>query len=159
VTFKLGNQGVVAALARTVGAATDVTIGDAAFDKAWNIDADAALARAVLDDSMRARLTELRSLAGQVSSQMGFGAMSVALTRKGLVLRWPGEIDPALAVYIRDLLLDLRTGILSHLAERARAQVPGAGYRVEVASPAGDESAAVDDVVARGASVRHKGEA
>jgi hypothetical protein len=64
---------------------------------------------------------------------------SVVLTRHGLAVRWPGEIDVALATYIRDLLLDMRTRMLAH-ADRAAVRVAdGAAYRVAADTPAEEE--------------------
>lgn len=127
--FYLVKQSMGGTVAKMAGVVKDVTIGDEAFDKAWIIHADQALARDVLDPSIRARLDDLQSKVSQVSIDMAQGHMHVVLTRHGLAIRWPGEMTPELAIFMRDLLIDMRTRILAHLEKRAHAGM-GQGYRV-----------------------------
>ena len=130
-TFALTRQGAGSFVGKMAGVTRDVKIGDEAFDARWMINSDEPLARAVLDDSIRARLTEMRSKVTLVSQDWGPGGMSVILTRHGLAIRWPGEMSPELAVYVRDLLIDMRTRMLAHLDRVAReTQGAGAQYRV-----------------------------
>ncbi|HEY3816148.1 MAG TPA: hypothetical protein VGL81_03200 [Polyangiaceae bacterium] len=114
--FYLARQGgVVKSLARAAGVIRDVKIGDDAFDAMWNVDADEPLAHAVLDDpGIRARLMELKSKVALVSQDFGTAGMSVILTNHGLAVRWPGDFNVELAVYIRDLLLDMRARMLPY---------------------------------------------
>jgi hypothetical protein len=129
--FSLTKEGAAAKLAHATGLAKEARIGDETFDAAWNIETDADLAKDVLDDSIRARLMDLRSKVGWVSQDFGAGSMSLMITNHGLALRWPGEIDPALATFIRDLLLDMRKNILAHVDRKAaHAGAQGGGYRV-----------------------------
>ena len=125
--FSLMRQGAGALVARMAGLVTDVKIGDDAFDAMWNIDADEGLARAVLDPSIRARLTEMKSRVRLVSQEWGAGGMTLLLTRHGLALRWPGDFNLELALYIRDLLLDMRALLLAHLDRDARAPAAATG--------------------------------
>jgi hypothetical protein len=129
VPFKLVNQST---LGRMMGVTSrDAQVGDAAFDQTFTVDTDDECARAVYDADVRARLMALKAQVANVSQDWGVGGMSILLTRKGLALRWPGDIDPALARYIRDLLLEMRTRLLAHLDRKARAGNAAAeGYRV-----------------------------
>lgn len=113
-TFRLSREGAGSMLARATGLASDAKVGDAEFDATWSVDCDEALARAVLDESIRRRLMDLQGKVGLVSQDFGVGTMSVILTSHGLALRWPGPIDVALATYVRDLLLDMRTRLLAY---------------------------------------------
>jgi hypothetical protein len=127
--FYLVKQSVGGTVAKMVGVVKDVAIGDEAFDKAWIIHADQALARDVLDASIRARMDDLQSKVSMVSLDFAQGHMRVVLTRHGLAIRWPGPMTPELAIFMRDLLVDMRTRILAHLEKRAHAGM-GHGYRV-----------------------------
>ena len=150
--FRLSKQGVGSFVGRAAGLQHDVKIGDAAFDGAWNIDAEEGLARYVLDDEARARLSELRARVGTVSQDYGPGTMSVVVTPKGLALRWPGAIDPGLAAYVRDLLVHIRGRMLAYLENEARKRVEtGEGYRV------GGEAEAAEVGPEEGAMGRAKG--
>ena len=92
----------------------------------------------MLDDSIRERIMQLQSKLQLVSQDYGHGTMSIILTKHGLAIRWPGEIDLPLATFIRDLLLlDMRERLLAHADREAHVRVEaGVGYRV-----AGDISA------------------
>lgn len=131
VPFKLAKEGVVDSVLKL--ATGDVEVGDPEFDEEWTIEADAELARAVLDDSVRERLTALRARVPSVSVDVGPGTMSVILTRHGLAIRWPGPIDVELATFMRDLLVDMRRAMIAHVdrqALRAAATAGGPHYRV-----------------------------
>jgi len=80
-----------------------------------------------------------------VSQDFGPGTMSVILTHHGLALRWPGEIDPPLAAFIRDLLVDMRQKMLAHVDRKARVVAEDVAYRV--AADAMPEAAAADEDV------------
>jgi len=149
--FSIRREGAASKVARAIGIGKDATVGDAAFDATFVVDADEELARAVLDDSIRRRLGDLQAQVHRVSSEMGPGGMSVILTKHGLALRWPGDITPQLARFVRDLLLDMREKMLAHEA-RVAARVDGAvGYRVAsdatpaVSAPASDGEQSVDE--------------
>jgi hypothetical protein len=121
----------------------EAKIGEPAFDEAWNILANEDVARAVLDDSVRARLGELRIAVSDVSQYVG--AMTILASRHGLALRWPGELTPERAAFIRDLLLDMRRNLLLHVSRQAAqaAAPPAVAYRVadEPAEPLDEEAA------------------
>src|SRR5439155_1086504 len=117
--FNLTKQGAGSLIGRATGMMKDANIGDAGFDGMWNVDADEALAREVLDESIRKRLIDLRGMVGQVSQDFSVGTMSIVLTHHGLALRWPGEMTVELASYIRDLLTDMRTRMLAHEDRKA----------------------------------------
>lgn len=151
--FFMTKQGVFGSVAKAVGVVKDVPIGDAAFDAAWIIHADQALARDVLDASIRARLTDLASKVSLVSNNFAQGVMSVLLTRHGLAIRWPGEMSPELAIFMRDLLVDMRTRLLAHLDRRAHAGM-GQGYRVAAEDAAASAPNAEEDAGADGAAGR-----
>lgn len=148
VPFRLTKQG---AFDEVVQLATgDVTVGDEAFDAEWSITADPTLARAALDDSVRERLTALRARVPSVSQDVGPGTMSVVLTRHGLAIRWPGPLDVELATFMRDLLLDMRRAILTHVDREAlrAASAGGPHYRVAAdptAPPPSAELATLED--------------
>ncbi len=142
--FFLTRQGAFGSVATAIGLVKDVQIGDSAFDGAWIIHADQALARDVLDESIRARLNELESKVSLVSINMAQGAMSVVLTRHGLAIRWPGEMSPELAMFMRDLLIDMRARILTHLDRKATAGV-GTGYRVSADDRPATEAAPLSE--------------
>lgn len=149
--FRLARQAPGSALARLAGVTRDAQVGDPAFDRAWTIDADEALAREVLDAPIRAKLTELRAMVGQVSQDWGAGSMSLLLTRAGLALRWPGELDDALAAQLRDLLLAMRERLLAYAARAALAQQQRAsGYRVDATVGGEREEAALEVPAASG---------
>jgi hypothetical protein len=133
--FRLSNEGVASRIGRVAGVTEDAKVGDESFDASFAIDADTELARDVLDESIRKRLLELRSQVSRVSQDFGVGTMSVILTSHGLALRWPGEIDPAFAKHIRDLLLDMRTRLLAHEDRKAARAAKGTGYRVVEGEP------------------------
>ncbi len=135
IPFRLSKEGVGSALVHVTGLGKDVPTGDAAFDKVWNVNADEGLARDVLTDSIRTKLMELKAGVSSVSQDFGVGTMSVILTRHGLAIRWPGPIDPAFAVYLRDLLLEMRTRILAYVDRQAARGGAADGYRV-IAEPA-----------------------
>src|SRR6185369_10760080 len=78
--FHLTKEGAASKLALATGLTKEAEIGDTAFDAAWAVGADGDLARDVLDESVRARLTDLRSKVGLVSQDFGPGTMSVILT-------------------------------------------------------------------------------
>ncbi len=144
--FHLTKQGAGSMIARAAGMKHDVKVGDAAFDQAWNIDADEDVAREALAPSVRARLMELRARVGAVSQDFGVGTMSVILTPHGLAIRWPGPIDPALAVFMRDLLLDMRERILAYEDRKAaRAGAGGDTYRVAAETGAAAEALPEDE--------------
>lgn len=133
--FHLGKEGIGSKLARAAGQAHDSTVGDAEFDDMWSVDVEEDLAREVLDDDIRARLTTLRGKVGQVSQDLGVGTMSVLLTGHGLALRWPGPLEPELAVFVRDLLIDMRKRLLAHVDRKAARAVSNALYRVADEAP------------------------
>lgn len=89
----------------------DHPIDDPAFDRQWVVTGDPDIARAVMDDALRAELSDLQARAHQVS-EVG---MSVELNALGLVVRWPDELDEVLAVRLRDLALKIRGRLLGHL--------------------------------------------
>ena len=93
--------------------ARDVKIGDPAFEAGWVVDADENVARAALTDAVRARLVDLRSKVGLVSIDFAQGRMTVGMTPRGLTLRWPGELTVELTDFIRDVLLDMRAGLMT----------------------------------------------
>jgi hypothetical protein len=68
-----------------------------------------------------------------------------------LALRWPGDITPELAIFIRDLLLEMRANMLAYenrTAARVGAEATaGAGYRLAV-----DDEEAPAEVEARNAA-------
>lgn len=128
--FRLGKEGVGSALFKAAGVSKDTEVGDAGFDATWNVDCDPDLAREVFDDSIRARIMELQSKVGYVSQDFGVGTMSLVVTQHGLAIRWPGDIQPALAAFMRDLLLDMRTKILAHEDRKAAQGAASPGYRV-----------------------------
>lgn len=151
VPFRLSKRGVVDLIARLTK--EDATVGDAAFDDAWSIEADGELARAVLDDSVRERLGALRAKVSSVSVDVGPGTMSVILTRHGLAIRWPGPIDVELATFMRDLLLDMRRNMITHVDRQAMraATAGGPHYRVAadpIAAPPSAEPAALEEEAA-----------
>jgi hypothetical protein len=39
--------------------------------------------------------------------------MTVGMTPRGLTLRWPGELTVELTDFIRDVLLDMRAGLMT----------------------------------------------
>lgn len=143
----LTKEGAATKIARAAGLAEDAEVGDASFDGAWRIDADPDLARDVLDDSVRARLMDLRSKVPLVSQDFGPGTMSVILTQHGLALRWPGEIDVPLATFMRDLLLDMRKNILAHEDRRAAraGAAQGGGYRIAADEPLEEQEAEAEE--------------
>lgn len=56
-------------------------------------------------------------------------------------MRWPGEIDPPLAILVRDLLLDMRARILAYEDRKAaRAGAGGDTYRVVAEAGAAAEA-------------------
>lgn len=124
----------------------ETTIGDARFDEAWAIFAQPHVARAVLDESIRERLGELRARARQLGVNENLEKLSVFASPRGLALRWPDTLDEEHATFIRDLLLDMRKNILHHAdalaAQTGAAANAGGGYRV-AAHP---EEAAAEDV-------------
>lgn len=125
------HEGVGARVGRAMGVVDDATVGDETFDATFVVDADEELARAVFDDDVRRKLLELEGKVSFVSSKIGAGGMSLVLTKHGLALRWPGDMTPELARFVRDLLLDMRAKILAHESRKA-ARVDGAqtGYRI-----------------------------
>jgi hypothetical protein len=149
--FRISREGAAAKVAKAMGAMTDVSVGDEGFDKTFMVGTDDAFAKAVLDDGIRRRLLELQSKVKNVSIDSGVGCMSVTLTKKGLALRWPGDITPELAIFIRDLLLDMRANMLAYenrTAARVGAEATaGAGYRLAV-----DDEEAPAEVEARNAA-------
>lgn len=138
--LSLRHEGVGARLGRAMGVVNDATVGDQTFDKTFVVDAEEELARAVFDEDIRKRLLDLENKVSLVSSRIGPGGMSVVLTKHGLALRWPGDITPELARFVRDLLLDMRVKILAHESRKA-VRVEGAptGYRI-AEQPANDEA-------------------
>jgi hypothetical protein len=142
--FFIGRDRATLKAARMLGTSKDVKIGDAAFDEMFAIDADEGLARDVLaDESIKKRIADLQSKVGLVSQEMGVGGMWFMVSQHGLAVRWPGEMNPELAAFARDLLLDMRERILAHENRVAARVAAGAaagagGYRVA----AEDEAAA-----------------
>lgn len=147
-TFKLSREGAAAKLAKAVGGMTDATVGEQDFDKTFIVGTDPAFARAVLDESIRRRLLHMQSQVKNVSIDSGVGCMTLTLTRKGLALRWPGEMTPELAIFIRDLLLDMRANMLAYETRAAarigtEATTGSTGYRVASdEEPAAEQEAA-----------------
>ncbi|MFO0740261.1 MAG: hypothetical protein U0270_30460 [Labilithrix sp.] len=133
-TFRVTRERVSSKLGKALGATNDVKTGDQAFDDLFVIDTDEKLARAVFDDSIKKRLTSLQGQVASVSTDMGVGGMGIVMTNRGLALRWPGEITPELAAFIRDLLIDMREKILAHenrVAVRIGTEATASGgYRV-----------------------------
>ncbi len=130
--FAITRERLGAKLVKAVGASSDVQVGDKAFDDTFLVATDEALARDVLDESIRSRLMALQAQVKNVSSDMGVGGMVVVLTDRGLALRWPGDLTPELAAHVRDLLFDLQERLLAHenrLAVRVGTAAAG-GYRV-----------------------------
>jgi hypothetical protein len=117
--FRILERGVGSSIATAVDLVRDVGTGDPAFDGAFIIDTDPALAREVLAPAgIRGRLVELRSKVGQVGWDFGTQRMNVVLTSYGLAVRWPGELDARFAAVLRDLLLDLRASLVAYLQRR-----------------------------------------
>ena len=146
--FKLSREGAAAKLAKAVGGMTDATVGEEDFDKTFIVGTDPAFAKAVLDESIRKRLLHMQSQVKNVSIDSGVGCMTLVLTKKGLALRWPGEMTPELAIFTRDLLLDMRANMLAYenrSAARAGAEATSGstGYRVAAdEEPAAEHEAA-----------------
>jgi hypothetical protein len=144
--FRLAREGVGAKLARATGIAKDAEIGEEAFDKTFTIDVDdAALAKSVLDESIQRRIMDLQSKVGLVSIDSGVGGMSILLTNQGLALRWPGDITPELARFIRDLLLDMRQRLLAYEDKKATRIATGEAALYRVASDAVEPSRALEE--------------
>jgi hypothetical protein len=118
--------------------------GDPAFDREWVVSGDPDIARAVMDDALRAELTALQVRAHGVSAV----GMSVELNALGLVVRWPDELDEQLALQLRDLALKIRGRLLGHL--RSEKLIDESSDRVRVSLPTADAEAAaeVDAVLA-----------
>jgi len=73
----------------------------------------------------------LQAQVSKVSQDYGHGGMSILLSNRGLALRWPGDIDPPLAQFIRDLLLDIRERMLAYENKKAiRIAGETTGYRI-----------------------------
>lgn len=141
--FKIQKQGLITRL----GLVSDTEVGDADFDAKFRIEGDSELMKAVLDDGIKKRIAELQAQVGNVSQDGPFTGMFITLTKQGLALRWPGELNAAFATYVRDLLLDMREKILAY-ENRAAAKVrvgEQTGYRIaatpeESTAPADDEA-------------------
>ncbi len=99
--FRALTRGAVAKLARMGNRGATVPTGDPKFDEEWLVEADEGLCRSVLDAPIRARLLELQATVGWM--QMA----SVEVTGRGLVLRWPGEMNAEWASHLRDLTLQI----------------------------------------------------
>jgi hypothetical protein len=99
--FRMMTRGALASFARLGTHRQPVQTGDAAFDGAWVVDSEEPLARAVLDPPMRAKLVGLQGQLGWMQ------IASVEATRFGLLVRWPGELSPDGAAYLRDLAVDV----------------------------------------------------
>jgi hypothetical protein len=97
--FRVMTRGAATSFSRIGMEKSPVATGDTAFDDKWVVDANDALCRAVLDPPLRAQLLRLQQ---QLSWMQ---VASVEATRFGLVLRWPGELSPEGAAYLRDLAL------------------------------------------------------
>lgn len=140
--FAIRKEGVGARLGRAIGIVKDATVGDETFDEMFVVEADDELARAVLDESIRERLVTLQKRVPLVSSEIGPGGMRLVLTRHGLALRWPGDITPDLASYVRDLLLDMREKMLAYESRKAvRVEGAATGYRI-AEDPANEQALA-----------------
>ena len=90
------------------GDAPKVDLEDPAFAKAWLVHSEPGFAKRVLDGSVRLRLLELREQVKKVSQDYAQGRMSLRLDSRGLIVRWPGELDANFAGFMRDLLMDMR---------------------------------------------------
>lgn len=129
--FRIAREGFAAKLGKALGTTQDAVTGDAAFDAAFVVDSETEFARAALGDPfIRQRILELQSKVASVSGGVAHGAMAISLSSAGLALRWPGPLDPELALFVRDLLLDLRGRMLAYEDRRAAAANDAAGYRV-----------------------------
>jgi hypothetical protein len=92
--------------------APKVEFEDPAFEKAWLVHSEPGFAKRVLDGSVRLRLLELREQVKNVSQDFAQGRMSLRLDSRGLIVRWPGELNAHFAGFMRDLLMDLRGKML-----------------------------------------------
>ena len=119
----------------------DRPIGDPAFDREWVVSGDPDIARAVMDDALRAELSALQVHAHQVS-EVG---MSVELNALGLVVRWPSELDENMAMRLRDLALKIRGRLLGYL--RSEKLIDEAPEKVRVSLP-GVQAEAAEEVEA-----------
>jgi len=99
--FRVMTRGALTSFSRMGMDRHPVATGDAAFDAKWVVDADDTLARTVLDPSMRARLVALQ---GELA---WLQVASIEATRFGVVVRWPGELSPDGAAYLRDLAVEV----------------------------------------------------
>lgn len=147
--FKIQKQGLITRL----GLVSDTEVGDAAFDAMFRIEGDSELMKAVLDDGIKKRIAELQAQVGSVSQDGPFGGMFITLSKQGLALRWPGELNAAFATYVRDLLLEMREKILAY-ENRAAAKVrvgEQTGYRIAATPEEPAEEEAVEgDVDGKG---------
>jgi hypothetical protein len=100
-SFRVTTRGTLTTLNRLGSNVEPFPTGDADFDAKWVADGNADTCRAVLDPGMRRRLLELQKQLGWLQ------ACAIEVTRFGLVLRWPGELSPEGAAYLRDLALDV----------------------------------------------------
>lgn len=131
-------------LARTrekLGLLKDVEVGSAAFDAAWVVETDPALAKAVLTPEMTKRLDALlSSLPDLAKIEVGPTGLAIEWTGmtigkdsffglRGLDAAWTTP-DPATSVErARDALLDLRARILTYVEDRALEGVGGGSFR------------------------------
>jgi hypothetical protein len=97
--FRVMTKGTITRFARMGMKTFPTTTGDQAFDDAWVVDAEHALAMSVLDAPTRKTLLELQSVLPWM------GVASLEATSVGLVLRWPSELSAESAAYLRDLAI------------------------------------------------------
>jgi hypothetical protein len=101
--LRVMSRGILTSMSRWLRDKHPVATGDAAFDSAWVVDADEAVARDRLTPAVRAQLVELRS--ALISTQTA----SIEAIDGGLVVRWPGALTAALAARLRDVALAIAT--------------------------------------------------
>jgi hypothetical protein len=99
--FRVMTKGTMSSLARKFMPTNPVVLGDPTFDARWTVDGDARVARTVLDGEVRASLLALQAQLSWLQ------VVSIEATRFGLVVRWPGELSPDGAAYLRDLAFNV----------------------------------------------------
>lgn len=143
-------------------------VGDPAFDAAWVVEADAALAKGALGPELRARLTTLvATLPGLSAIELGPRGLSIewdALTighdsfrgPRGDEVRWTMGVDPkATMAQIEEDIVGLRAALLAH-AEAPTASTGGLFRDVRVAVDPAPEAETVESTAStpRGARSR-----
>jgi hypothetical protein len=125
--FRISRHGMGSQLGKSMGIVRDTLTGDAQFDEEFRVDANADLARAVLDEDTRRMLWSLQGVIDREDHT--WPELKIRLEQGALCAEFKGEFTPEIVALSKDLLLHLRARIVAWADKTVEPHLDRGTYR------------------------------